>query len=144
MSLDRYETTGLIECGRLKVRHQLHFERAMRAMPDGPVLVTIQPASATRSAAMNRLYWRWYVQPLSDATGNTPQWIHAYLKKRFLAPNHIIISDAAGVVVDETDLEPTTRTLTTHEFSTFLDHVAEFAETLNVPVGPPVEDAYAR
>jgi len=144
MSLDRYETTGVIEAGRLKVRHHVSFEQAMRAMPQGPVLVTIRAATATRSPQANRLYWRWYVQPLSEYTGYTPMAIHSYLKQRFLVSPCIVIANADGEVLDDARIEPTTTTLTKEEFSTYLDHIAEFAEQLSVAVGPPVMDAYAR
>jgi hypothetical protein len=145
MSLDRYETTGVIQDGRLKVRYQHHFEQAMRAMPDGPVVIRIEPATAPRSLRQNTTYWRWYVTPLAEYTGYSPLAIHAYLKQRFLVSPRIVISDAQGEVVDEARIEPTTTTLTTQEFSAYLDAISEFAESLNVPVGVPVNaDAYAR
>ena len=143
MSLDRYDTTGCIEAGKLRVRDQRGFERAMRQMPDGEVTVSIH-RETKRSTAVNRLYWRWYVQPLSEYTGYTPHAIHSYLKQRFLSSAHIVIANADGEVVDEADVEPTTTTLTKDEFTTFLNCVSEFAESLGVVVGTPIEDAYAR
>jgi hypothetical protein len=68
-------------------------------------------------------------------TGYSPQWIHAYLKKRFLSPNHLLIADGQGVVVDEADLEPTTTTLNKLQFSEYLHQIEEFALELGVYVG---------
>ena len=111
----------------------------MRQM-DGEVIVSIRLAKATRSAAQNAMYWRFYVQPLSEYTGYSPQAIHSYLKQRFLAAPALVIANADGEVVDEATIEPTTTTLTKDEFSEYLLHISEFAETLNVSVGIPVED----
>lgn len=141
MSLDRYDTTGYIDAGKLRVRDHRGFERAMRQMPDGEVTVSIH-AGQRRSSQANRLYWRWYVQPLSEYTGYTPHAVHSYLKQRFLSGAHIVIADANGEVVDEADVEPTTTTLTKTEFSAYLDAISEFAESLNVPVGAPTEYAH--
>lgn len=119
----------------------------MREMADGEVIVTIRSARATRTIAMNRLYWRWYVQPLSEYTGYGPDAIHQYCKRRFLASTRLVIADANGEIVDETDIDATTTTLTKVEFGEYLNHIAEFAESLNVTVGVPVderESSYAR
>jgi hypothetical protein len=141
MSLDRYDTTGIIDQGKLRVRRQPDFERAMRQMPDGEVTVSIS-RDTRRSTAVNRLYWRWYVQPLAEYTGYTPHAVHSYLKQRFLSVSHIVIANPDGEVVDEADVEPTTTTLTKTEFSAYLDAISEFAESLNVPVGAPTEYAH--
>jgi len=140
MSLDRYDTSGSIEAGQLKVRHREQFERAMREMREGEVIVSIRKAHATRTPQMNRLYWRWYVTPLAEYTGYSPQAIHSYLKQRFITAPQIVIANADGEIVDEASIEPTTTTLTKEEFSNYLNAIAEFSETLNVHVGPPIPD----
>ena len=140
MSLDRYDTSGSIEAGQLKVRHREQFERAMREMREGEVIVSIRKAHATRTPQMNRLYWRWYVTPLAEYTGYSPQAIHSYLKQRFITAPQIVIANADGEIVDEASIEPTTTTLPKEEFSNYLNAIAEFSETLNVHVGPPIPD----
>ena len=140
MSLDHFEASGQIEQGRLKVRHQQRFEQAMRQMRDGEVIVSVRQARATRTPAMNRLYWRWYVTPLAEYTGYSPLAIHSYLKQRFLVAPQIVIADPNGEIVDEATIEPTTTTLTTNEFSNYLNAIAEWAETLNVHCGLPIHD----
>jgi len=140
MSLDRYDTSGSIEAGQLKLRHREQFERAMREMREGEVLVTIRKAHATRSVTQNALYWRWYVTPLAEYTGYSPQAIHSYLKQRLLSPHVITIANPDGELIDEATIEATTTTLTKDEFSNYLNAIAEFSETLNVHVGPPIPD----
>ena len=138
MSLDRYDTSGSIEAGQLKVRHREQFERAMREMREGEVIVSIRQAHATRTPQMNRLYWRWYVTPLAEYTGYSPQAIHSYLKQRLLSPQVITIANPDGELIDEATIEATTTTLTKDEFSNYLLQIADFAETVNVHVGPPI------
>jgi len=140
MSLDHFETSGQIEAGRLKVRHREQFESAMRRFADGEVLVSIRRAYATRSLRANATYWRWYVTPLAEYTGYSPPAIHSFLKSKFLSAPVITIANADGEVVDEATIEPTTTTLTKDEFSAYLNAISEFAETLNVSVGIPVDD----
>ncbi len=136
MTPDRYETTGVIRNGQLSLRHREAFTTAMRMMGDRDVvIVTVRTSHATRSIESNKLYWAGYVAPLAEYTGYDPHWIHAYLKKRFLTPNHLVIADANGVVIDEADLEPSTTRLTPQEFSAYLQRVAEFAIELGVNVG---------
>src|SRR5947209_4164074 len=103
--MDRYDTSAVIEGGQLKVRHRQQFERAMRELRDGEVIVSIRRARATRSAAQNALYWRWYVTPLSEYTGYSPLAIHSYLKQRLLSAPQIVIANADGEVVDEATIE---------------------------------------
>jgi len=138
--MDKYETSALIEHGQLKVRHRQHFERAMRELREGEVIVTVRKAHATRSAQANRTYWKFYIAPLSAYTGYSPLAIHSYLKQRFLVAPPIVIADPNGEIVDEATIEPTTTTLTTQEFSDYLQHIEDFAATLNVTVGIPIED----
>jgi len=140
MRLDSYESGGVIENGALKLRNRERFEAAMRQMPEGEVLVTIRPARATRSAAQNRLYFKYYVAPLSEYTGYSPLAIHSFLKSKLLAPHVLTIANPDGEVIDEATIEPTTTTLTKDEFSSYLLQIADFAETLNVHVGPPIHD----
>jgi len=138
--MDRYDTSGIIREGALKVRHRERFDQAMKEMPVGEVIISIRHARATRSLVQNALYWSGYIAPLAEYTGYSAIFMHAYLKKRFLTPTHLIISDPNGVIVDETDLEPTTTTLTKNEFAMYLMNVEEFALSLGVTVGPKVAE----
>src|SRR6266481_10005153 len=108
MRLDSYESSGVIEKGSLKVRNRERFEAAMRQIPDGEVIVTVRLARATRSAAQNRLYFKYYVAPLSEYTGYSPIAIHSFLKSKFLSPSVLTIANPDGEVVDEATIEPTT------------------------------------
>ena len=113
MSLDRYDTSGSIEAGQLKVRHREQFERAMREMREGEVIVSIRKAHATRSVRANATYWRFYVTPIAEYTGYSAPAIHSFLKSKFLSAPVITIANADGEVADEATIEPTTTTLTT-------------------------------
>jgi hypothetical protein len=135
---DALHFTGRVTNGELRVRG---FKRV--PLKDGEVLVTIERAHAIRSPDQNALYWVGYVHPLAEYTGNSPKWMHAYLKARFLPKQRITIVDKrTGEVVDEVDLASlTTTALTVAEFSDYLHDIAEFAHTLNVRVGSDREAA---
>jgi hypothetical protein len=132
-----YVASGFVHRGKLKLRQKQAFELACAAWPDGEVVVRIEPARATRSRAMNALYWTGYVAPIAAHTHYTPAQVHAYLKHRLLpAGDHLLIQDGAGQVVDEAVLDaPSTTTLTKDEFSAYLERVAAFARRLGVTVG---------
>ncbi len=125
--------SGHLTAGKLAVRGW-----APIPLPDGEVLITVEPARAIRSKEANALYWAGYVRPLADYTGYTPAQMHAYLKRRFLPKQKIVIVGRDDVPVDYQELDAlTTTTLTTAAFSIFLEEIEVFAESLRVPVGPP-------
>ena len=137
-----YVSTGRVEGGKLKVRNRARFEQAFKSWRDCEVIITIEKAHATRNLEQNKLYWAGYVKPLAEYTGYSPKWIHAYLKKRFLPANHLMIQDKDGVIVDEADVDAlTTTTLDKVQFGEYLRDVEEFALTLKVVVGSNREDA---
>jgi len=139
-----YVASGFVRRGQLKLRQKLAFQRACAEWPDGEVIVRIEPASATRSRALNARYWAGYVAPLSAHTGYSPLEVHAYLKQRFVPAVHrVLIHDAQGEVVDDVELAAltTTTTLTRDEFAAYLDQVADFARRLGVTIDTAQETA---
>ena len=140
--MKEYVGTGVVKGGQLKVRNSKAIEAEFKTWRDCEVIIRVEKAHATRSADQNSLYWVAYVQPLSDHTGYTPLEMHAYLKQRFLPKQHLLIQDAAGVVVDEADLDALTTTkLDKIEFGEYLHEIEAFAQTLNVTVGSNREAA---
>lgn len=137
-----FVTSGRVEGGHLKIRNQRALKAEFQKWKDGEVTVTIERAHATRSLDANALYWVGYVQPLSEHTGYTPMEIHAYLKKKFLPNQHLMIQNAAGEIVDETDLEPSTTKLNNVEFSEYLHLIQAWAaEALGIDLGSNREAA---
>lgn len=134
-----YTFNACIEEGRLKVGlpvlHQMR--EALTHWQRCPVVVTVERQYATRNLDQNALYWVGYVNPLAEWTGNSPKWMHAYLKKRFLPKQKIeIVDQRTGQVVDECELDQLTTTqLTLVEFSNYLNEITEFAQELGCHVG---------
>lgn len=124
-----FVTTGQIRNGLLQIRNRPGLNAWAAHQRDGEMVVTIERAHATRSLDANALYWAGHVQPLAEYTGYTPLEVHAYLKKRFLPNQHLMIQNAHGEVIDESDIEPTTTTLNTVEFSDYLHQIQEWALT---------------
>lgn len=63
MSLEEYETLGVIEGGTFRLQERRLFHDAMKRFPDGPVVVDIKTTKPQRSSAQNR-YWHGVVIPL--------------------------------------------------------------------------------
>lgn len=63
MTLDEYETLGVIEHGVFRLQERELFNRAMKRFADGPVVVSLKTTKPQRSSAQNR-YWHGVVIPL--------------------------------------------------------------------------------
>jgi hypothetical protein len=137
-----FVTTGFVEDGTLTVRNRAKFEREMASWKDGEVIVTVEQARATRSMSANALYWAGFVGPISEYTGYEPYEVHAFLKKKFLPSKHMMIQNAQGEVIDETDIDPTTTKLNVNEFSDYLRSIKMWAlDTLGIDCGSNQEAA---
>lgn len=124
------------------MRGKAEFDAAMRRFPDGAVVVEVKTPKAKRSNQANRLYWAGYVQPIAEHTGYDKLAIHSYLKKRFLPNQHLMIQNAAGEIIDETDIEPTTTKLSKQDFADYLAAIQAWAVSeLGVDVGSNQEAA---
>jgi hypothetical protein len=63
VTLDEYETLGVIEAGVFRLQERDLFNRAMKRFADGPVVVSVKTTKPQRSGAQNR-YWHGVVIPL--------------------------------------------------------------------------------
>jgi hypothetical protein len=143
-----YSFIAHVEDGRLKIglRAIELMRHALASWRRCDVVVTIEKRHATRSLDQNALYWAGYVGPIADYTGNSPDWIHAYLKQRFLPKQRIeIVDKRTGVIVDDVDLaQLTTTRLNKIEFGDYLRAIEEWVIDEfhgSVRVGSNREDA---
>jgi hypothetical protein len=134
-------TTGLVNRGRLKLRATPAFQHQLQSFRDGPVTITIERKTATRSTQANRLYWGVYVKALSDHTGYSPDEIHEILKAKFL-PKKLAICDGNGEVLDEYVIGGSTTKLDVIEFGDYLNAIHEWAVSLNCPL-PELDEGVA-
>ena len=142
MRQEFYEAGGLIHGGKLQVAGRSAFDAAMRRFPEGHVIVRVEVSRPKRSSQQNRLYWKCFVQPISEHTGYEPDEIHAYLKQRFLPMQHLMIQSASGEVIDEADVEATTTKLTKKEFTEYMRAIETWAaQDLGIIVGAGAEAA---
>jgi hypothetical protein len=63
MKQEYYETSGVVEKGKLQLSGRQLFEQAIRRFPDGHVTVRIEVTRRKRSSAQNR-FWHGVVIPL--------------------------------------------------------------------------------
>jgi len=92
--------------------------------------VTLKQRKRTRSLDQNAYYWAAYIpfwhEWLKEASGEpwiTKEQAHKILVKRILGTKEIVNSET-GEVIDE--VVPETHTMTTEEFSEYLERAAEF------------------
>jgi len=124
---------------------KLHVEPAARhalqdgvlLWPDGPVVITVERESVTRSTQANAYYWAVVIRALSDYTGSTPDEMHEVLKMKFL-PKDVAIASPNGEVIGEFVIGGSTRRLTSSQFYVYVEQIRLWAfEALDVDMPPP-------
>jgi len=88
-----------------------------------------------RSHDQNKWYWS-CIACISSETGNDKDFVHEYLKNKYLPKNEKIIF---GEVVS---VSPSTAKLDTAAFSTYMERIIQFASTDLGIVLPKPEDRY--
>lgn len=136
----QFVTSGSVREGVLYLRNRKRMDADLSKWKDCEVVVTVERAHATRSAAMNRLYWGVYVKELSEYTGFTPNEMHDVLKAKFM-PKTLALSDGNGEVVGEFVIGGTTTKLNKLEFGDYLREIKAWAETLGVVIPEPDTEA---
>lgn len=137
--MKEYVGAGVIEGGKLRVKHREAFEQSMRQFKDGEVSVTIARQSATRSEQQNRWYWGVVLKVLAEHTGYTVDEMHEYCKDRFNA-KAITIVDANGEVKDEQRIGQTTTRLNKITFGEYCESIRMWAAAdlhLDIPDPDP-------
>ena len=124
--------------------HQLTIH-GMKFWPlsDGPVIVTVRKAHATRSVKQNRWYWGGIMRTLADHTGYTMDEIHEICKAKFL-PRIVEIPGADNQVAAEFKIGGTTTTLNKLEFGEYCEMVREWAATWDPPCSVPNPEEWER
>ncbi len=131
--------TGRIEQGKLQVRGRQDFERQIRQLRDGEVVVTVERRHATRSLDQNAYWWGVCVELVSNHTGYTPDEIHELAKQMFL-PKRLAVTDGNGEIKGEFVVGGTTTTLNKVEFGEFIESFRRWAATdLGVVIPDPNE-----
>lgn len=135
-----YETTGLVQGGKLKLRNRAAFEAAFAQWKDCEVIVTIEKTHATRSLAQNAFWHGVIVKAFSDHCGYRPREMHEVLKLQLL-PVKRLIQNTHGEVVCEVIVAGSTATLNKIEFSDLIERAQQLGAELGINIPSPNEDA---
>ena len=130
---------GDIVQGKLQVgaSQRSALQEAVLTWSDGPVTVSVERESATRSVQANAYYWAIVVKALADHTGYTPDETHDLLKIKFL-PKDVALASHTGEVVAEFVIGGSTKQLTSGEFYDYVEQIRQWAfEKLDVDMPPP-------
>lgn len=110
--------------------------RAAVAKHEGkPVFLTISGPSRNRTLSQNALYWRW-LEEIAGYIGDERDAVHEVLKEKFLQRRRAELLN--GKVLE---LPPSTRFLSTSEFSLYMEKVAAWASSflgLYLPSGDQI------
>tara|TARA_R110002074_G_scaffold19449_1_gene61876 strand:+ start:396 stop:776 length:381 start_codon:yes stop_codon:yes gene_type:complete len=117
---------GKVYQSQLKLNNKRLFIDSLKHLEGKEIEIRIRERSANRSKEQNSLYWIW-IDILSKEIGYTKEEMHTLIKYKFLKRN---IVDDNGV---ESETIKSTTTLTTKEFTAFMDEVLFWSNsTLNI------------
>lgn len=138
----KYEfgTVARLVEGKLNAEDRRGFLDAMRAFRGEPFLVKVGPIQRGRSLNQNRYYWGVVLALLSEHTGHTPMELHEYFKARYNSDVLMLVNRETGEIVDERTIAKTTTTMSTEQFTAYLEQIIQCAAELGCVV-PPSEAA---
>jgi len=101
-----------------------------------PYLLEVSPIKKPRSNNQNSLYWAW-LQCIANETGHTTEELHAYYSMQFLGTERV---ECFGRTIDR---PKRTSSLTTAEFTEYLQIVRTHAAELQIFLPSPGDPDYA-
>lgn len=135
---DLVVASATVKAGKLYIRHRRQFDLQIAQMKDGWELeVAVQRRRATRSVTANAYYWGVVLFYVSEHTGDSPEDLHEYFKKRFNPKPLAIAREGEDQVIGGT-----TRTMNTVQFYAYVEQIRQFAaEFLDCNIPSPGEGA---
>ena len=91
MKYDLYFRGKIVEIAghrKLEITTRTLYERILKTLKLGNVVLTIKPEHAQRSIQQNRFYWL-YLGVISEETGDDRNSLHEFFKRKFLPPEYI-------------------------------------------------------
>lgn len=92
--------------------------------------VLIRPFKSSRSAAQNRLMWKWYGE-LAGHTGHDVDELHEYFKRKFLG------TEIREVLNEKTEVPKSTTKLKVMEMTDYLQRLEAWAYNFGCPLSMP-------
>ena len=138
MTHDVYETSGVIENGRLRVSGEAGFKAAMSRFPNGHVVVTVKVQRPQRSSQQNR-FWHGVVIPLfAEHCGEEFDDM-----KDILALN-LIPKEVTDITTGEVHKIPGhTSALNTREFNDLIERAQRLGASMGIDIPDPGEELRA-
>lgn len=139
--MEDYRAAARLEGSKLTLLAPNAYREAMRLLPDGDYVVSVEPATVRRrSLAANRRYWL-LLTVIAEQTGHEKEDLHAYFRQRFLTEDFTLVN-ADGEVIDDREVSKSTTTLSPEAFNLYVMQVEQVAsETLGCEVLPEREGA---
>ena len=122
---------GEVRNGSLAIRDRPRLERWIKSLDGKAIQLVVKPMRRTRSLPQNAWYWSGVLGPIADYTGMTPEETHEAMKMMFRKK----IITANGRRIETVD---STASMSTGEFSEFIERVRAFAATeLSITIPDP-------
>lgn len=133
MADDRRVYTGRIVKGKLHVK-------AWKALGlrDGPVVITVERARATRSLAQNAFWWSAVVPAFAEHCGYTPMEMHEVLKQELLPQIRELVNPKTGEVKEHI-IGGSTRKLNKLEFCELIERAQQLGSEMGIYIPSPNE-----
>lgn len=107
----------------------------LRLLRNGDYTVQIKRKQNLRSLPQNKLYHLW-LRVIEEETGNSSSDLHELFKLKFLAPQTKV------VMGEEIEAMPSTTTLSTIEFTEYLDKIKAFMADYGLHLPMPDEQGF--
>lgn len=126
--------SATVRDGKLFIRNRRAFDVQVAFMQNGWQLeLTLQRKRATRSIQANAYYWGVVLHLISDCTGDTPDDLHDYFKRRFNPKPLAIAQEGEDAVTGGS-----TRDMNTNQFYEYIERIRQFAaEFLDINIPDP-------
>jgi hypothetical protein len=111
--------SGDVTDGKLTLSDEASYRRQMRQFKSGKVTIRIEVDRGKRSNQANRYLWLIY-NLIADSTGDDPNSLHDFFKRRFLPPLVVTVLGQELEVWSTAGQDP-------EAFDTYVKHVRQFA-----------------
>lgn len=122
---------GELKAGKLSLNARDLFDKYLKSLKDGAVVVEVYPRKNFRTIDQNAFLWGWVYPPIVDHTGETAESLHEVFKQMFLPKKTITIRGNQYLVpVSSTELSK-------QEFSEFIERILTEAAEMNIVIPNP-------
>lgn len=108
-----------VQDGKVTLSDEQSYRRQMRQFKNGKATLRIEVDKGKRSSQANRYLWLIY-NLIADSTGDDPNYLHDFFKRRFLPPRIVTVFGEEMEVWSTADKDP-------EAFEAYVKQIRQFA-----------------